>query len=73
MFHGTRFGDPKLILGSLDGIDKKWSNDGLHGFGCYFAHNSNYSDNGYTWTNPETGYKEMIICEVYPGKLDDDE
>jgi hypothetical protein len=47
----------------------------MHGYGCYFAYNSHYSDGGvnadYTWTNKETGFKEMIICEVFPGKVTD--
>ena len=56
MFHGTgHSGNTKNILASLDGIDKKWSNNGLKGYGCYFAHTSEYSDGGYTWVDPESG------------------
>lgn len=63
MFHGTgRGGDTRMILSTTDGIDMRWSLDGAHGYGCYFAHNANYSDNGYVYTDPKTGNRMLIVC-----------
>ena len=40
LFHGTRNTDPKLIFGSEDGLDIRFSNSGAYGNGVYFANNS---------------------------------
>ncbi len=48
LFHGSRGTDPKLIYGSEDGLDIRFSNAGAYGNGIYFANNSLYSSN-YAW------------------------
>ena len=45
LFHGTRQTDPKLIFGTEDGLDIRFSNSGAYGNGIYFANNSHYSSN----------------------------
>jgi hypothetical protein len=40
LFHGTRATDPKVIYGSEDGLDIRFSNPGAYGTGVYFADNS---------------------------------
>jgi hypothetical protein len=51
LFHGSRGTDPKLIYGSEDGLDIRFSNAGAYGNGIYFANNSQYSSN-YAWPVP---------------------
>ncbi len=51
LFHGSRGTDPKLIYGSEDGLDIRFSNAGAYGNGIYFANNSQYSSN-YAWAIP---------------------
>ena len=43
LFHGTRQTVPQDIYGSEDGLDMRFSNNGLNGYGIYFADNSKYS------------------------------
>jgi hypothetical protein len=44
LFHGTRVNTPESIYGTEDGLDMRYSNDGLNGFGIYFADNAKYSN-----------------------------
>ena len=45
LFHGTRHNDPANIYQSEDGLDMRYSDDGVNGFGIYFANSSAYSHN----------------------------
>lgn len=40
LFHGSRATDPKLIYGTEDGLDIRFSNAGVYGQGIYFADNA---------------------------------
>lgn len=51
LFHGTRATDPKMIFGSEDGLDIRFSNAGAYGTGVYFANNAMYSS-GYAFAGP---------------------
>ena len=44
LFHGTSGTDPKLVYDSEEGLDMRFSNDGMWGRGIYFAVNSSYSN-----------------------------
>ena len=44
LFHGTKVNEPSKIYSSEDGLDLRFSNDGLNGYGIYFADNAKYSD-----------------------------
>lgn len=52
LFHGTRATDPKLIYGTEDGLDIRFSKEGAYGTGIYFANNSLYSSN-YAFPSPQ--------------------
>ena len=43
LFHGTKTTDPKRIYADEEGFDMRFSNNGLNGYGLYFADNSFYS------------------------------
>ena len=43
LFHGCKNTDPRVIYGSEDGLDVRFSNPGAYGNGIYFANNSAYS------------------------------
>lgn len=44
LFHGTRHTDPEMIFSTEDGLDMRFSADGLNGYGIYFADNAMYSN-----------------------------
>ena len=68
LFHGTRQTDPKMIYGSEDGLDIRFSNPGAYGTGVYFANNSLYSST-YAYPVPTGGGREfqMFVCLVLVG------
>lgn len=67
LFHGTRAADPKIIYGSEDGLDIRFSNAGAYGTGIYFANNSQYSNN-YAYAVPGNGREfQMFVCLVLVG------
>ena len=68
LFHGTRNIQPHQIYKSSDtGFDLQYSNpNGAYGKGLYFAMNSNYSHNGYTF-NMGNGRFQMFLADVFVG------
>ena len=52
LFHGTSGTDPKLIYDSEEGLDMRFSKNGMWGVGIYFAVNSEYS-NSYAFRAPQ--------------------
>ena len=68
LFHGSRGTDPKLIYGSEDGLDIRFSNAGAFGNGIYFANNSHYSS---AYASPLAGGNgrefQMFVCLVLQG------
>lgn len=69
LFHGSRTTDPKLIYGSEDGLDIRFSNPGAYGTGIYFAKNSSYS-NTYAYYTQSKGHQvmQMFCCLVLIGE-----
>lgn len=49
LFHGTGYVAPKVIYSNEDGLDMRYSSNGLNGYGIYFADNSQYSSIGYSF------------------------
>jgi len=43
LFHGTKQSNPDLIIASDEGIDMRYSKEGMWGRACYFAENASYS------------------------------
>ena len=43
LFHGPSSNNPSGVYGSEDGLDMRHSNNGLNGYGIYFADSSHYS------------------------------
>ena len=43
MWHGTRLNDPMNIIHGETGLDMRFSREGMHGIGIYFADNAAYS------------------------------
>lgn len=65
LFHGTRDTNPEHIYQSQDGLDHRFSADGLMGYGVYFADNAHYSN---TYAH-NTGYaKQMLLSLVLIGE-----
>ena len=44
LFHGTKQTTPNKVYADEDGFDMRLANNGLNGYGIYFADNSKYSD-----------------------------
>jgi hypothetical protein len=66
LFHGTRDTNPKLIYGTEDGLDIRFSNPGAYGTGIYFADNSSYSHSYHHPTGK--GECQMIYALVLVGE-----
>ncbi|CDW87149.1 poly adp-ribose polymerase member 14-like protein [Stylonychia lemnae] len=64
LFHGSRKNDPQNILSFENGLDMRYSNNGAHGIGLYFADNSQYSLN---YAYNQNGKKQMFLCTVITG------
>jgi Poly(ADP-ribose) polymerase catalytic domain len=65
LFHGSRGTDPKLIYGTEDGLDIRFSNSGVYGQGVYFADNAQYS---HTYHHPTSkGECQMFLALVLVG------
>jgi hypothetical protein len=67
LFHGTKDNEPSKIYSSEEGLDLRYSNDGLNGYGIYFADNAKYSDD-YAHKIPGTQHKQMFLCLVLTGE-----
>lgn len=68
MFHGTTAAP--LIANSINGVDIYWGNGKDHGSGSYFAFDFSYS---YEYSKKKEGIvKQMVVCEVLPGKTTGD-
>jgi len=52
LFHGTRTTDPSLVYKGEEGFDMRFSEGGMWGKAVYFAVNSSYSHNGYSFKIP---------------------
>jgi len=61
LFHGTSKTPPKEIYRSEDGIDMRFSNEGMWGKGCYFSTISKYSCDNYAYQ------KKNGICKIFVG------
>lgn len=64
LFHGTRGTSPKKIIFGENGLDMRFSNNGMWGKGIYFAVNAKYSDDYSHHTKNE---KQMFLCLVNVG------
>jgi Poly(ADP-ribose) polymerase catalytic domain len=67
LFHGTKVNHPSKIYSTEDGMDMRYSNDGLNGFGLYFADNAKYSDDYAHKVQGYDGEKQMFLCLVLTG------
>jgi hypothetical protein len=67
LFHGTKSNEPSKIYASEDGLDMRYSNDGLNGYGVYFADNAKYS-NDYAHIIQGSNFKQMFLCLVLTGE-----
>ena len=68
LFHGTRKTDPKVIVGSVKGIDFRYSSEDrslLWGKGAYFAVNASYSD---SYSHRSSCGKQMLLVRVLTGQ-----
>ena len=52
LWHGTRANDPVQLATGENGLDQRYSNAGMHGFGIYFANNAAYSMTNYSHAKP---------------------
>ena len=68
LFHGTSSVDPKTIWESEQGLDMRFSRDGMYGQGIYFADNASYSHRYAFKSNVDgrTCY-QMLLCFVLSG------
>ena len=67
LFHGTKDNDPSKVYATEEGLDLRYSKDGLNGYGIYFADNAKYSDD-YAHKIPGSSQKQMILCLVLTGE-----
>lgn len=67
LFHGTKDSEPSKVYQSEEGLDMRFSKDGLNGFGVYFADNSKYSHD-YAHKIQGSNYKQMFLCLVLTGE-----
>lgn len=72
MYHGTGGIHPSVVLKEEKQLDVWYANTdprySIYGVGLYFAKAAWYSNSGYTYENPETGLRCMIMAWVFPGK-----
>jgi hypothetical protein len=66
LFHGCGKTSPHIIYGGEDGLDIRFSNDGLYGQGIYFANNSGYSFR-YAHKVPNSSVNQMFVALVCTG------
>jgi hypothetical protein len=71
MKHGTSVTDPKIVAGDGAGIDFRHSNAGLFGRGAYVAEDSQYSHDGYTYKDKDTGNCQMLLVRCAAGNIKD--
>ena len=64
MFHGTRSVSPYELIASEEGFDIRYANQGLWGYGIYFAEQANNSDN---FAHKIENTKVMILATVILG------
>lgn len=69
LFHGTRETTPITLIGSEEGFDMRFSNEGLWGRGIYFADRAEYS-NKYAYHLPyaHRKLKQIFLAKVLVGK-----
>ena len=67
LFHGTRDTEPAKVYSTEEGLDMRYSKDGLNGFGLYFADNAKYSHD-YSHKVPGTSHSQMLLCLVLTGE-----
>ena len=65
LFHGSRKTKAEDIVKCEDGLDMRWSAEGMWGRANYFAVKANYSDS-YAYERKD-GMKEMIVAKVLTG------
>jgi len=58
--------DPEKIYSSEDGLDMRFSNNGMYGTGIYFADNALYSHT-YAFKSPADNTFKMFVCFVLTG------
>lgn len=68
LFHGTNTTNPKDIWQSEQGLDMRFSRDGMYGQGIYFADNAEYSHR-YAFHTQENGMTvhSLFMCFVLTG------
>jgi hypothetical protein len=67
LFHGTKDTEPSKVYSSEEGLDMRFSKDGLNGYGIYFADNAKYSDD-YAHKIVGSNLKQMFLCIVLTGE-----
>ena len=60
MFHGTNDVDPKFILGTEEGLDKRYTSANLFGIGVYFAICSDYCYPGFIHKLVKNGDSKIV-------------
>ena len=68
LFHGTGDEDPQTIISSRDGIDFRFSNQGLWGFATYLAEDVRLS-NSYAYEVPNTNLKSIFLVKALLGNV----
>lgn len=68
LFHGTSATPPSKIYSDEDGLDMRFSNNGLNGKGIYFADNSLYSHAGKYRHDINNNQHQMLMCLVITGE-----
>ena len=67
LFHGTLNTDPMQIYNSEDGLDFRFSREGLMGQGTYFAEDPAYS-HLYSYKIEDSPLCQMFLCIVNLGR-----
>ena len=68
LFHGTRNTDPGLIIGSEEGFDMRFLQQGKWGRGVYFSDSLKYSnDYSYYPSTKESGLRQVFLAKVLTG------